>query len=239
MVVQCVQPLPMSCTTATQEIITTLSQKQPATSPIASPVLVAKCKCHHRTLKEMPSPHSAMTIPDATSRLTSRSTDTGKYYYMSLGNLAISDFHQNTMERASVKSLRDDLLKCMFLKHAQNLKQGHLTGLPFFINCVRAQTIEWEVGKVVYVQICSEQADSKDTLVNIIAKLHQVFISNLCYKWLISPCAVCGSYCNRSVCVCMGGCVQGVCVEKRGMNIRKACVDIHAFGNSAPICPRL
>lgn len=85
-----------------------------------------------------------MTIPDDTSSFAIYSTDTDEYYNMSLDNLPISDFHLNTMERVSVDSLGDDLLKCLFLKHAQSLKLGYLPGRSSFINYVRTQTIERE-----------------------------------------------------------------------------------------------
>ncbi len=45
---------------------------------------------------------------------------------------------------------------------------------------------EKEVGKVVYVQICSERADCKDTLVRRLSIMHQIIIRNLGYKWLIA-----------------------------------------------------
>ncbi len=185
--VQCVQPLPNSCTATDDEIRSRppQSRKQPASSPIASPIPVEKCKRRRRTLKEMPSPHSSICVPTVTTRVLTDITDEPDNQYTHRV-LSTCDFLLNTMEKANTTAIKSDLLKCLFLKHVQSLTdESPLPGIPSLINCVRAQAVEREVGNIVYIQISSERADCKETLVTIIGKLHQVFCSELHYKWLL------------------------------------------------------
>ena len=67
--VQCIQPLPHTCTVSNKEIKDhpIRARKHPHSSPIASPIPVVKHKHQRRTLKELPSPHSALSIPENTT----------------------------------------------------------------------------------------------------------------------------------------------------------------------------
>lgn len=48
--------------------------------------------------------------------------------------------------------------------------------LQSLINCVRQQSTDTEVSKVVYVNIISEHADSRPTLISILSKMYQTFV---------------------------------------------------------------
>lgn len=41
---------------------------------------------------------------------------------------------------------------------------------------IRRQASEWEEGNVVYVDVISEKADCKSTLMNVLGKLHKTSI---------------------------------------------------------------
>jgi len=83
-----------------------------------------------------------------------------------------------------VQVLHEDVFKCMMLKYAKQ-NTNYLPGLPSLLNCVRKQSTSCEVSNVVYVQISSERADSKPTLINILGQMHKIFIVGHRQKYLL------------------------------------------------------
>ena len=71
------------------------------------------------------------------------------------------------------------------LRKTPNQQGIFLPGIPSLLNCIKQQQVDKEVSNVVYVQIISERADSKDTLVRVIGNLHQTFVLQLRQKWVI------------------------------------------------------
>ena len=55
----------------------------------------------------------------------------------------------------------------------------HLPALPSLVHCLQKQSSEYECSKVAYVDILSEKADSKATLLKVIGNLHRAFIEEL------------------------------------------------------------
>ena len=76
--------------------------------------------------------------------------------------------------------------------------------LQSFINCIRQQTSDQEVSNVTYVEILSERADSKQTLLGVISRLQQVFVKELKQKYVI----VVGDAKTYNL-------LQGICYEYR------------------------
>ena len=76
---------------------------------------------------------------------------------------------------------QDDLFKCMLLKDASQ----NLPSLQSLINCVRKQTSSTEESKVVYVEISSERADSRPTLITMLGKMYKTFVVQQNQKWLL------------------------------------------------------
>ena len=61
-------------------------------------------------------------------------------------------------------------------------------GIQSFVNCIRKQCTDSEVSNVVYVEIISEKADSKQTLLGVIGRLQTTFVKEQRLKYVI----VCG-----------------------------------------------
>ena len=66
------------------------------------------------------------------------------------------------------------MFKCITLRSFPPPKQ--FPSLVSLLNCVRRQTYDKEVSNIVYVEVVSEKADSKPTLVGVIARLHKLFL---------------------------------------------------------------
>ena len=173
--VQCVQPLPMTAVLEEEELIPSGStRKHPSSSPIASPVPVERRKRRRRTLTELSSPHTSLIIPQ-TNIHTTMVCDSDVYGIQDGSTPKLEDFRMNHRERTSIVLFQEDIFKCMLLRLPPQCKQ-QLPGLQSLINCVRRQTDDCEVSRVAYVEINSESADSKHTLLNVLGKVHQTFV---------------------------------------------------------------
>ncbi len=185
--VQCMQPLPLSAYLTDDEMVTA-GRKHPASSPAASPLLVEKTKRRRRTLTEYPSPHTTMTIPETVAQrpLNVDEIETAEYSTQSQTAFNVSEFKPNQAEQDALAKLQGDIFKCMILKYVHGSSdECTLPGLPSLINCVAKQTSNCEVSNVVYVEVLSEVADAKPTLINVLGKLHKTFVVELGQKWLL------------------------------------------------------
>ncbi len=145
-----------------------------------------KSKRRRRTLTERPSPHSTVSIPEQVPRFSAFDSEDGTAYQLPTSSgIHVEDFRLNAMEKGSVQVLREDVFRCMLLKYAQR-NTNCLPSLPSLLNCVRKQTTSCEVSNVVYVQISSERADSKPTLINILGQMQKIFIVGHRQKWLLA-----------------------------------------------------
>ena len=72
----------------------------------------------------------------------------------------------------------------MLLKHGAS-NSIHFPSLQSLFNYVREQSCTIEISEVAYVQISSERADLKSTLINILTKMHETFVVEQNQKWLI------------------------------------------------------
>ncbi len=182
--IQCVQPMPESL----QEVPTLIHniRKHPQTSPISSPIAIAKSK---RTLTEQHSPHSRITIP----RVTRGGEDNDLATLNIVDNITpltspvtFQNFTTDLTEISSLDSFRIKFFQAMLLKHHEASRRvtvlPRLTSLLCALHC---GTREREKSNVVYFYIRSEKADSKETLVKVLANLHNTFILSKQKNWLL------------------------------------------------------
>ena len=179
--VQCMQPLPVSGLLEEGDknaLQPGNSRKHPATSPTASPVPVERNKRRRRTLTEFHSPHTSLTArhPQVFHSVS--------YDRIGAPSLQLDDFRPDPNEIKSMTTFQEDVFKCMLLKGAQ--QQAHcLPGLQSLLNCVRKQTSSTEESLVSYIEINSERADSKVTLVKVLSNLFDTFVLQQGQKWLL------------------------------------------------------
>ena len=129
------------------------------------------------------SPHSKTIIPSE-QHLTCPAIPFE--YATSSITLKVDDFRPSVIEKSSIDSLQTDLFQCMILRLG-SAESGHpFPGLQSFVNCVRKQAADIEVSNVSYVEIVSEKADSKPTLLGIIiARLQKTFFEELRHKYVV------------------------------------------------------
>ena len=166
---QCVQPLPASCTSSNAEVLhaSNTSRKHVASSPIPSPIPMERCKRRRRTLTELASLHTNMANPvgllSHCGELNLDDIDTTDYP-SSRPNISLTNFLPTVEEKCSMTYLHEGVFRCILLKQAQShLECSVLPGISSLLNCIQQQKEDKEVSNVVYMQILSERADSKDT----------------------------------------------------------------------------
>ena len=182
--IQCVQPLPLSATLTQNELFQVNSRKR----ALESPEVLPAPKRHQRTITEGSSPQSNAALPTGLLSFPHEGSlediDTTDYPSCP-SSLTLASFHQSVKEGKSLTSLQKGLFHCVWLKDAQSRNQEiTLPGIPSLINCVQALRDETEVSKVVYVDILSEIADCKSTLIKIIANLHRTFVKEMNQRWV-------------------------------------------------------
>ena len=94
-------------------------------------------------------------------------------------SLSLGHFFVTETEIASQEQVREDVHKAMLLKLFRQSDGQHsfsLPSLPIFIHGILRQASECEEGNVVYVDVISEKADCKSTLMNVLGKLHKTSI---------------------------------------------------------------
>ena len=100
-----------------------------------------------------------------------QTTNTAEYANSSV-MLKLEDFKPNFAEQSALNTLQNDLFLCIMLRKAEStLSTQPLPGLQSLVNCVRHQAAEKEVSHITYVEIVSEKADSKPTLMGVISRL--------------------------------------------------------------------
>ena len=186
--VQCTQPLPQSASLTQSEMLQATTRKHAATSPVTSLApIIPSCKRRHRTLSEQTSPHTQVAgLLSCQSKEHLEDINTTDYPSIP-SNLSLSSFHSSAMEKSSIFNLNEGLFRCYWLKnHTQpSAKHTPLPGIPSLLNLVQQLRDETEVSKVAFVDILSERADSKSTLIKVLGNLHRIFVKDLKQKWVI------------------------------------------------------
>ena len=85
---------------------------------------------------------------------------------------------------SSLMQLQDAILQYMVIKECMSVELN-LPGLTSYLSAALYSSDTYEQSKVVYVDIMSMPADSKDTVLCVLKKLHTSFILELGFRWLI------------------------------------------------------
>ena len=183
--VQCVQPLPVSghLTPDDMHVSQAPTRKHPLSSPVSTPVPVLKSKRRRRTLAEQSSPHTTINPPD--HQRPFESLDLSEYGHTQT-ILSLQQFKPNSSEQNSLDILQEDLFKAVCLRYFKsNDSNQPFPGLQSLLNCVRKQAADAEVSNVVYVEIISQRADSKSTVMGVIGRLQKTFVCEFNQKYVI------------------------------------------------------
>ena len=120
--------------------------------------------------------------------------------------LSIAQFRPTAVEEASLKVLQEDLFKCITLRSFS--PPQIFPSLVSLLNCVKRQTYDKEVSNI---EVVSEKADSKPTLVGVIARLHKLFLidhgTEACVPSYASRRSRTRDTVKLTVCVCVCLCV--------------------------------
>jgi hypothetical protein len=95
----------------------------------------------------------------------------------------------DSLEESSLAALKENLMlfKCLLLLYYDsNRRCSILPQLSSLLHCMQPKDPTTEVSNVVYLEIQSEGADDKATIVKLLGRLHQTFIVELGQKWLIA-----------------------------------------------------
>ena len=160
--VQCVQPLPLSAILPHTEVSQTTSRKHAASSPTASPLPIEKHKRRRRTLAKKPSPHTHTVYPVGLLTHSEQQSLDEIDYPAFQSTTSFTQFLPSREEEIRLSCLQEDIFHCILLRKTPNQQGIFLPGIPSMLNCIKQQQVDKEVSNVVYVQIISERADSKD-----------------------------------------------------------------------------
>ena len=187
--VQCVQPHPLSGHLTSEDMLdpgpvdASNSGKHAQSSPIGTPIAVEKHKRRKRTLTEgtTTSPHTVLVLPEKLPH-----PHLPMEYERFTRTVCLEEFRLDATEQSVLHALQVDLFHSVILRKFGSTDSGRaFPGLQSFINCIRKQTADREVSNITYVEIISERADSKQTLLGIISRLHQVFVQELKQKYVL------------------------------------------------------
>ena len=176
---QCTQPMPITGMLSAEERVSNSASQQTESSP----VVVHRHKRRKRTLTEQSSPHTHVMESDLENGIGIDNL----LYQQSDTTPNINDFLITGTESATLDKLKRDIHFAMLLKHFNKLGDDSTTPLPAipsFIHCLQKQSTEAECSNVVYVDVLSEKADSKATLLHI-GQIHKTFITELDQKWVL------------------------------------------------------
>ena len=129
-----------------------------------------------------PQPHVHTALPPL-------EIDSSQYASHTHSRATLADFRPSACEIESLDKLQEDIFLCMIHKlYRAKESDKFFPCLQSFVNCVRKQCADTEVSNVVYVEIISEKADSKQTLLGVIGRLQTTFVKEQRLKYVI----VCG-----------------------------------------------
>ena len=204
--VQCVQPMPESITIPVQEMhracqvlcvhdqdtvehVRTASQlreKHSESSPTMSPAL-KQVEKRRRTLREHFSPHTQTQVAggkDTPPDMFANMHDYLAYETPRIAQFTIRSFQVFPEEESCLAQLRQAILQYMIINEVKSI-DVELPGLTSFLSAMQYSNDQQEESNVVYVDIVSLPADSKETVLRVLKNLHTTFILNLGFRWLI------------------------------------------------------
>ena len=172
--VQCMQPLPASGTLNADELVNAVAH-----STNRCPELLQCFKRRRRTLTEKVSPHTQ------TANIPRQVLVENVSYELNNSKPQITDFLLSESDKDTQFQLKLDIHLAVLLKYFNTDNKIQLPAMASLLHCVRKQSVESELSNVVYVEILSEIADSKATLLHIVGKLHKTFLTDLKQKWVL------------------------------------------------------
>ena len=193
--VQCTQPLPLSGHLTPDDFLTSAStqvtdcSKRTCSSPANTPIAKEKHKRRRRTLTEH-SPHTVLVNEQSESHTRPFQkqchTSVRAEYSSTTVALKLTDFQPDYSEQSALNLLQNDIFKSILLRNGgSTLPTQPFPGLQSLINCVRKQARESEVSHITYVEIISEKADCKPTLMGVISRLQKMFVEGLGLKYVL------------------------------------------------------
>ncbi len=89
------------------------------------------------------------------------------------------------MEQSALDYLETDLFKSIALRaFVLSESSSPYPQLPSLVNCIRKQAADKGVSNVTYVEIISERAHSKPTLIGVISRVQKIFVQGLNQKYV-------------------------------------------------------
>ena len=176
--IQCVQPLPISSILCDEEM-TSLPSTSNQVSSTSSPVVTHLDK-RRRTLKEH-APSTVVVAPKETS-IAMDMHDYADYLRPTISQFTVDNFLVSQEEEQQLDQLRNSLFRYCCLKEANVSK---LPGLASCISGFLYSNEDVEESNVVYVDIVSLPADSKDTILQVLNKIYSKFVGELRNRWVI------------------------------------------------------
>lgn len=79
------------------------AEKHPASSPITSPIAIAKSKRRRRTLIEFPSPHTTVSVTHSSQCSLPDISEMVKYGSPAVYGISIKDFTLNAIEGGNIR----------------------------------------------------------------------------------------------------------------------------------------
>jgi hypothetical protein len=159
-------------------------RKRLCSSPILSPVTKQYTK-RARNLKGNLT--HALQIPNSTSFNKSTVVD---YRPDMMNKCTTSCFYIQIEEESQLQCIKSTLFKYMLLKHVaesqhENEPNESFPSLIKYVMCQNYDTITTETSKVAYLDILSEISDSKETILKVLDKLHEMFIQAQSNEYVI------------------------------------------------------
>lgn len=183
--VQCLQPLPVTGTLTPEEKVS--PNVVPSSS---SPELtMARPAKRMRTLTEARSP--SHPLQDAPTSLPSLlcSNEMSSLYKDQHVDLTTADFLFTDLEDSAFSKLTRDIHLALVMKFFNLKRPQGAIALPIItslIHCLKRQSTESECSNVVYLDVLSQKAESKDTLLQILGSVYKTFIGELNQKWVFA-----------------------------------------------------
>lgn len=106
------------------------------------------------------------------------------YQRPNISQFTVRSFQIIDEEERCLVQLREAIFQYMVIKEGKS-EELDLPSLTSFLSASTYTNDKFEQSKVVYVDIVSLPADSKDTVLQVLCKLHAKFIVELGFRWLI------------------------------------------------------
>ena len=204
--IQAVQPMPKETVASEQELYHTFStlhtnqiceqiasdtvnpNKRGSSSPTMSPN-PKQVEKRRRTLREKSSIHTQTQVSvtgrsEISSSMFANMYESTAYQRPAISQFTIRSFQLLPEEVSSLSNLQKTIFQYMVTKEAKSVELN-MPGIASYLQSALYSSDTHEQSKVVYVDILSLPADSKDTVLRVLNNLYNGFIVGLGFHWLI------------------------------------------------------